>query len=70
MRVKLIFEDWRQIGHAESIYNTELGLELSMGDLHSGSTWEADLTCPGITRRLREAFTDHHAYAVFRIMPE
>jgi len=70
VKVRLIFEDWRRIGQAESIYNTGLGVELSMGDLHAGSTWEAEILCPAITLELLEAFNAHQAYAVFRIIPK
>jgi hypothetical protein len=31
----LIFDDWREMG--KSIYQTEKGVELSMGDFHSGT---------------------------------
>jgi hypothetical protein len=43
--VKLVFDDWRRWvpdgSKDESIYNTEEGMELSTGSLHSGSTFKA-----------------------------
>jgi hypothetical protein len=41
MKVKVIFEDWKQEGR--SIYDTNKGINLSMGSLHSGSTWEGEI---------------------------
>lgn len=41
MKVKLVFDDWTKDG--ESVYNTKLGIELSMGDFHSGSTFNAEI---------------------------
>lgn len=35
--IYLIFDDWREMG--KSIYQTEKGVELSMGDFHSGTTF-------------------------------
>lgn len=43
MKIKLSFVDWKKIGESNSIYNTELGVELSSGDLHSGSVFEAEV---------------------------
>ena len=70
MKCKLIFNDWRKIGEAESIYNTELGIELSLGDLHSGSTFEADVILTDeIESDLKEAIKNNKAYAVFSVLP-
>jgi hypothetical protein len=41
IKCKLVFEDWRQRGQLGSIYNSEYGLRLSSGDLHSGTTFPA-----------------------------
>mgnify|MGYP001580239085 CR=1 FL=1 len=41
MKVRLVFEDWQRKGR--SIYATEEGLRLSMGDFHSGSTFDATI---------------------------
>jgi hypothetical protein len=41
MKIKLIFDDWRFQG--KSIYNTEVGLDLSSGDFHSGSTFKGEI---------------------------
>jgi len=41
MKVKLIFDDWKLKGY--SVYNTEVGIELSTGDFHSGTTFNGDI---------------------------
>lgn len=42
MKVKLVFQDWQKpVG--TSIYSTEEGCELSMGCLHSGTTFDATI---------------------------
>ena len=41
--MKLVFSDWRRWNGSRdvSVYNTEEGVDLSMGALHSGSTFRA-----------------------------
>ena len=69
MKVKLIFEDWQQAG--KSIYNTELGLDLSMRDFHSGAVFDAELKLdPSDEQEIRDAFNEHKAYPVFSIEPD
>ena len=41
MKIKLVFNDWQKDGG--SIYNTEEGINLSMGDFHSGSTFDGEI---------------------------
>ena len=41
MKIKLVFNDWQKDG--ESIYNTEKGIDLSMGDFHSGSVFNGEI---------------------------
>ncbi len=43
MKIKLIFADW-QNSNFHSIYNTDKGIDLSFGDFHSGSTFDAVIT--------------------------
>jgi len=70
MKCRLVLDDWRLEGKADSIYSTELGLELSMGDLHSGTTWEGEIkVTPEIEEEIREAMKEHKAYPVFRVLP-
>lgn len=71
MRVKLAFEDWRQTGQADSIYETPLGVELSLGDLHSGTTFEATVVFDsiGIEGEIEVAYKEDGAYPVFRMVP-
>ena len=67
----LIFDDWRQIGHTKSIYSTELGIELSRGDLHSGSVFGATVIMDSaIEAEITEAMKNHQAYPVFRLKIE
>ena len=70
MRLALVFHDWLGRG-CRSIYATDLGIRLSSGDLHSGTTWHVHVTLPdNIAAELRAAYTEHGAYAVFRVVPE
>jgi hypothetical protein len=41
MKVKLVFNDWKFGG--KSVYNTEEGVELAMGDFHSGTTLTGEI---------------------------
>ena len=41
MKVKLVFHDWLDPMTGKSIYQTEAGVELSTGNLHSGTTFDA-----------------------------
>lgn len=43
MIIKLVFTDWKN-SNFDNIYNTEKGIELSSGDFHSGSTFDAIIT--------------------------
>ena len=42
MNIVLVFDDWRF--KSKSIYSTEKGVQLSLGDFHSGSSFLADIT--------------------------
>ena len=42
LQIKLVFEDWQK-RDGESVYDTEKGLELSLGDFHSGTTFNATI---------------------------
>ena len=41
MKIDLIFDDWRKDG--QSIYHTEEGVELSLGDFHTGTTFDGEI---------------------------
>ena len=70
MRCAIIFEDWRKLGDSKSIYNTPLGLELSSGDLHSGTTFPAQIQLdPNVEEEIINAMQHHKSYPVFRIIP-
>ena len=67
--VTLVFDDWRQDGHTDSIYNTELGVELSMRDLHAGTCFEASITVQDhVAEEIQRAWDRHGAYPVFKAM--
>lgn len=68
---KLVLDDWRQLGLPTSIYSTELGCELSMGDLHGGTTFDAKVVLEGyIEEEITAAMRAHKAYPVFRLIVE
>ena len=57
MKVELVFRDWEHKG--KSIYNTQKGVELSMGSFHSGSTFSAELELDDDQKReLRQILAD------------
>ena len=62
--VKLMFVDWIDI-KGKSIYNTEEGIRLSMGDLHSGSTFTLD-SLP--IEEIKEA-ANRGFFVTFRVLP-
>jgi len=76
MKVSMVFDDWRQNGRKwqpkGSIYATELGIALSMGDLHSGSTFDAEVTFKDadIGREIEAAYAEHFAFPVFEMVPD
>lgn len=45
MKVRLVFCDW--VKNGQSIYETEEGIELSLGDFHHGTTFNADIDVYG-----------------------
>ena len=72
MKIKLSFVDWKKIGESKSIYNTDLGVKLSSGDLHSGSVFEAEIEFKDkeILQQIEKYFRIHRAYPVFSLIPE
>jgi len=68
-RICLVFDDWRQVGNPNSIYNSELGIQLSSGDLHSGTMLEAEISFSDeqIEKEIIEACEGHGAYPVFSL---
>jgi len=70
MKVRLVFEDWCKIGKWGSVYQTEEGVELSMGDFHSGTVFHADLIIDAdADREIEEAHVKGY-YPVFAVLPE
>ena len=63
-----VVDDWLRRG--KSIYNTEEGVERSMGDLHSGTSFRVDIVGlpDDIQKELQDAARTA-AYAVFMLVP-
>ena len=60
MKIKLVFDDWKLKG--KSIYNTQMGMALSTGDFHSGTTFDGIITLDQeqheeLEQALRDGFT-------------
>lgn len=72
MKIKLALVDWKKMGEVNSIYNTQLGVELSSGDLHSGTVFEAEVSFVDndILKQIEKNFKIHGAYPVFSLIPE
>ena len=69
MDVEMVFDDWKD-ETGESIYNTPEGVELSLGDFHSGSAFPARIyLTPDQARDLRAA-VKRGAQPVFWLMVE
>lgn len=65
--VRLMLQDWCQFGKG-SIYNTELGTELSSGSLHSGTTSDAEISAECMDE-IRAAYHETGAFPVFAVVP-
>ena len=69
MNCLMVFNDWQRRGR--SIYGTDLGLELSAGDLHSGTTWRVAVDLPAdIAAEIERAYREHNVCPVFCVFPE
>lgn len=69
MDCKLVVMDWHRVGIG-SVYNSELGVQLSSGDLHSGTTFSAVVSLPeDIQQEIKEAYKTHQSYPVFALVP-
>lgn len=67
MKAKLIFEDWVRDG--KSIYFTKEGVELTMGDLHAGSTFRVNISFEDkeVVEEILNAKKKYNANPVFRL---
>jgi hypothetical protein len=43
VKVKLVFYDWIKEKSGDSVYCTEEGVGLALGDFHSGTTFDAEI---------------------------
>lgn len=70
VKVKIVFEDWKDQETRRSIYNTKEGIELSMGDFHSGTTFDGTMEfSEGEVKELKRAIKDGY-HPVFTILFE
>ena len=68
MKIKLVFDDWRsrQTG-VDSIYSTPEGVALSLGQFHSGTTFDAEVNLDDEdSQELEDALKMGHV-PVFRV---
>lgn len=68
MKAKLVFEDWKD--GQESVYSSPGGVELSLGDFHSGSTFSIEIDLDAeqeaeVKNAMRGGFSP-----VFRLAPD
>lgn len=72
MKIKLVFDDWRQLGKDASVYNTDLGVKLSSGDLHGGTVFDAEVNFQDkeIEKEINIYWEKYKAYPVFRLILE
>ena len=68
MKIKLVFYDWRR--GSKSVYNTEEGIELSMGNFHSGTTFDAEIELDSESEEELREFLESGATPVFYISRE
>jgi len=62
MKIRLVFDDWKK--DYKSVYNTEKGVDLSMGPFHSGTTFEAEIDLheseeKELKKAMEEGFVPH-----------
>jgi len=43
LKLELVFHDWMKAETGESVYFTEKGVELSLGDFHAGTVFSAEI---------------------------
>jgi hypothetical protein len=57
VKIYLVLDDWRRQG--KSVYSTEAGVQLSVGDFHSGTTFPGTIELDGANEvELRAALRD------------
>ena len=53
---RLVFSDWQKLG--KSVYETGKGVMLSLGDFHSGTTFDDEIDITGSEEELKKAMED------------
>ncbi len=68
----LVVTDWRRHGQVDSIYQTDLGIELTSRDVHAGTSIHARIVFddPEYSRELQEAWNDYRATVVVSVVPD
>lgn len=65
MKVELVFQDWQRDG--QSIYGTELGVELSLGDFHGGTVFDAEINLDADQKDDLRYAIENGAVPIFRL---
>ncbi len=66
MKIKLVFHDWVRGG--KSIYDTEEGIELSLGDFHSGTTFDGEIILDASNEREIKEAAKTRAFPAFSVI--
>ena len=68
MKIDLVFDDWQKDG--KSVYQTRTGLCLRWGELHSGSTFRAEIALDHDTEQdLRDAILNGYTPVSWCALP-
>lgn len=68
MKVKFVVNDWQKKGF--SIYESPLGIELSLGDLHHGTTFEGEINFDKDNEETIKSAFEHETLLVVSIIPK
>ncbi|MDD5016078.1 MAG: hypothetical protein PHW73_13460 [Atribacterota bacterium] len=71
MKIKLVFLDWKKYDKEQkkiiSVYDKEEGFQLSYGNFHSGTTFDAEIDVPGDEKELLEAINNGYMPCFYAI---
>ena len=68
MKIKLAFHDWIKDG--KSVYNSEQGIQLSMGDFHSGTVFDGEINLSSDNEEEILRSIQSNVYPVFYMFKE
>ena len=69
MKIKLVFTDW-QNHEFKSVYATEEGIELSIGQFHSGTTFDGEIDLSEPEMKELELASKKGYRPIFELMPD